>query len=53
LNIGELMDSLDEIPINATWAFPPARREDLLRDLEGLLGVESVGVGLPAGESGR
>lgn len=53
VNIGELMDSLDEVPINATWSFPPARREHLLRDLEGLLGVESVAAGLPGGESGR
>ncbi len=50
VNIGELMDSLDEIPINATWAFPPARRGDLLCELERLLGVESVSAGLSAGE---
>lgn len=38
VNIGELMDSLDEIPVNAAWTFPPARREEVLKALEGLLG---------------
>ncbi len=49
VNIGELMDSLDEAPMNATWTFPPARREGLLRELKELLRGESVG----AGRSGR
>jgi hypothetical protein len=42
VNIGELMDSLDEIPVNATWSFPPARRQQLLDALERLLGGGSV-----------
>jgi hypothetical protein len=37
VNIGELMDSLDEAPVNATWSFPPSQREEVLRDLERLL----------------
>jgi len=37
VNVGELMDSLDEAPVNATWSFPPVRREELLRALERLL----------------
>ena len=53
VNIGELMDSLDEVSVNATWSFPPARREELLRELERLLGAESVGAGPPASESRR
>jgi hypothetical protein len=53
VNIGELMDSLDEIPMNATWSFPPARREELLTALEGLLRAGSAGGDLSAGESRR
>jgi len=53
VNIGELMDSLDEVLVNATWSFPPARRGDLLCELERLLGVESVSAGLSAGEPGH
>ena len=37
VNVGELMDSLDEAPVNATWSFAPVRREELLRALERLL----------------
>jgi hypothetical protein len=37
VNIGELMDSLDEAPVNATWSFPPVRREEVLHTLERLL----------------
>ncbi len=37
VNIGELMDSLDETPVNATWSLPPSRRELILRELERLL----------------
>ena len=37
LNVGELMDSLDEAPVNASWAISPARREELLGALERLL----------------
>jgi hypothetical protein len=52
VNIGELMDSLDEVPVNATWSFPPARRGDLLRDLERLLSVGSVSADPSASEPG-
>ncbi|HSD50842.1 MAG TPA: hypothetical protein VLG48_05485 [Candidatus Methylomirabilis sp.] len=37
VNVGELMDSLDEAPVNASWAISPARRGELLRALERLL----------------
>ena len=37
VNIGDLMDSLDETPVNATWSFPPVRREEVLHALERLL----------------
>ncbi len=37
VNIGELMDSLDEAPVNASWSFPPVRREEVLHALERLL----------------
>ena len=37
INVGELMDSLDEAPVNASWAISPARREELLGALERLL----------------
>ena len=37
VNVGELMDSLDEAPVNASWAISPARREELLGALERLL----------------
>ncbi len=37
VNVGELMDSLDEAPVNATWSFPPVRREEVLHALERLL----------------
>ncbi len=37
VNVGELMDSLDEAPVNASWAISPARREELLIALERLL----------------
>lgn len=37
VNIGELMDSLDEAPVNATWSFLPVRREEVLHALERLL----------------
>jgi hypothetical protein len=53
VNIGELMDSLDEIPVNATWSFPPARREELLSALERLLWAGTTGASLSAGESTR
>lgn len=51
VNIGELMDSLDEIPVNATWSFPPARREELLSALERLLWVDPTGADASAGQS--
>lgn len=53
VNIGELMDSLDEIPINATWSFPPARREELLSALERLLRAAPAEASRSAGESRR
>lgn len=53
VNIGELMDSLDEVPVNATWSFPPARRQDLLSALERLLRVDPTGAGVSAGQSER
>ena len=53
VNIGELMDSLDEIPVNATWSFPPERREELLSALERLLWAAPAGVSLSAGEPKR
>jgi hypothetical protein len=37
VNVGELMDSLDEAPVNATWSFLPVRREEILHALKGLL----------------
>jgi hypothetical protein len=37
VNVGELMDSLDEAPVNATWSFPPVRGEEILQALERLL----------------
>lgn len=37
VNIGELMDSVDEIPVTVTWSFPPASRGELLHRLEALL----------------
>ncbi len=49
VNIGELMDSLDEAPVNATWSLPPSRREQVLRELERLLCGGSPG----ANPSGR
>ncbi len=48
VNVGELMDSLDEAPVNATWSIPPTRREDLLRALELLLVAGRTSVGQPA-----
>lgn len=50
VNIGALMDSLDEIPVIATWSFPPERREELLSALERLLRAVPAGVSLPTGE---
>lgn len=41
VNVGELMDSLDEAPVNATWSFPPVRREEVLNALERLLQPDS------------
>jgi hypothetical protein len=37
VNIGELMDSLNEAPVNATWSFAADRRDQLLIELERLL----------------
>jgi len=37
VNVGELMDSLDEAPVNATWSFPPVRGKEVLHALERLL----------------
>lgn len=51
VNIGELMDSLDEIPVNATWSIPSARREELLSALERLLGVDPAVAGRSTAES--
>ena len=48
VNVGELMDSLDEAPVNATWSIPPTRREDLLRALEVLLEAWHTIPGKPA-----
>jgi len=46
VNIGELMDSLDEAPVNATWSISPIRREEILNALEQLLQPErNVSVG--------
>ena len=53
VNIGELMDNLDEIPVNATWSFSPERREELLSALERLLWAVPAGVSLSAGEPKR
>ena len=47
VNVGELMDSLDEAPVNATWSIPPTRRQDLLRALEILLGTGPASPGKP------
>ncbi len=41
VNVGELMDSLDEAPVNATWSFPPVRREEVLNALKRLLQPDS------------
>lgn len=48
VNVGELMDSLDEAPVNASWSIPPTRREDLLLALEALLEAGHTGPGKPA-----
>jgi len=48
VNVGELMDSLDEAPVNATWSIPQTRREDLLRALEALLEAGPSSPGKPA-----
>ena len=48
VNVGELMDSLDEAPVNATWSIPPTRREDLLGALELLLVAGRTSVEQPA-----
>lgn len=53
VNIGELMDSLDEAPVNATWSFPPGRRQELLSALARLLRAGSAAPSLSAGESER
>jgi hypothetical protein len=53
VNIGELMDSLDEVPLNATWTFPPGRRQELLSALARLLGAGCAGASLSAGEPRR
>jgi hypothetical protein len=37
VNVGELMDSLDEAPVNATWSFSPVRQEEVLQALQRLL----------------
>lgn len=37
VNVGELMDSLDEAPVNAMWPFSPIRREEVVNALERLL----------------
>ncbi len=51
LVVGSQHISLDEAPVNATWSFPPTRREGLLRELEGLLRGESVGASRSGSES--
>jgi hypothetical protein len=48
VNVGELMDSLDEAPVNASWSIPPTRRADLLRALATLLDARHTGPGKPA-----
>lgn len=48
VNVGELMDSLDEAPVNASWSIPPTRRADLLRALEALLDAKHTSPGKPA-----
>jgi hypothetical protein len=48
VNVGELMDSLDEAPVNATWSIRPTRREDLLQALEVLLVAGPSGPEIPA-----
>ena len=53
VNIGALRDSLDEIPVNAAWSFPPERREELLSARERLLWAAPAGVSLSAGEPKR
>lgn len=53
LVVGSAHVSLDEIPVNATWSFPPARREELLSALERLLWAGPTGASLSAGESTR
>jgi hypothetical protein len=40
VNVGELMDSLDEAPVNATWSLPPVRGAEVLDSLERLLHVD-------------
>ena len=47
VNVGELMDSLDEAPVNATWSILPTRREDLLQALEVLLAAGRTRAGHP------
>jgi hypothetical protein len=53
VNIGELMDSLDEIPMNATWSFAPPERESIERALEALLwaGVPVAGLSIQEAQS--
>ena len=53
LVVGSAHVSLDEIPVNATWSFPPERREELLSALERLLWAAPAGVSLSAGEPKR
>jgi hypothetical protein len=48
VNVGELMDSLDEAPVNASWSIPPTRRADLLRALETFLDARHTSPGKPA-----
>jgi hypothetical protein len=43
VNVGELMDSLDEAPLNATWAISPEERPELLQALMVLLQAEPAG----------
>ncbi len=53
LVVGSAHISLDEIPVNAAWSFPPERREELLSALERLLWAVPAGVSLSAGEPKR
>ncbi len=46
--VGELMDSLDEAPVNASWSIPPTRRDGVLQALEALLEAGQTSPGKPA-----